>query len=241
MSSAAPIPSRASGAVDADYTISYVGGSLTVTPALADDHRRQPDQGLRCGSADAHRSVHGIRQRRHLGQPDHSAHADVDGHRRQPRRGKPLRHHRQRCGRSRLHDQLRRGQLDRHAGRADDHRRQPDQGLRRGAADPDGQLHRLRQWRHLGQPDHPAHAQHDRHAPAAITGSPYAITASGAVDTDYTITYVAGTLTVTAGAADDHGRQPDQGLRRRAADADGQLLGLRQRRHVGQPDHSAHA
>ncbi len=34
-------------------------------------------------------------------------------------------------------------------------------------------------------------------ASSHVSGNPYAITASGAVDTDYTITYVAGTLTVT--------------------------------------------
>ncbi len=66
-----------------------------------------------------------------------------------------------------------------------------------GAADADGQLQRLRQRRHLGQPDHAAHAHHDGHGDQLRSGSPYAITASGAVDPDYTISYVAGTLTVT--------------------------------------------
>ena len=35
-------------------------------------------------------------------------------------------------------------------------------------------------------------------ASSHVAGSPYAITASGAVDSDYSITYVAGSLTVTA-------------------------------------------
>ena len=78
-------------------------------------------------------------------------------------------------------------------------------------------------------------------AASHVAGSPYAITASGAVDPDYTISYVAGTLTVTPAAADDHRRRPDQGLRRRAADADGQLHRLRQRRHLRQPHHPADA
>ena len=34
-------------------------------------------------------------------------------------------------------------------------------------------------------------------ATSHVSGSPYAITASGAADPDYTISYVAGTLTVT--------------------------------------------
>src|SRR3954453_21102842 len=36
-------------------------------------------------------------------------------------------------------------------------------------------------------------------ASSHVAGSPYAITASGAVDTDYSISYMAGTLTVTPG------------------------------------------
>ena len=38
-------------------------------------------------------------------------------------------------------------------------------------------------------------------------------------DPNYAISYVAGSLAVTAGAADDHGRQSDQRLRRGIADA----------------------
>ena len=44
-------------------------------------------------------------------------------------------------------------------------------------------------------------------ASSHVSVSPYSITASGAVDSDYSITYVAGSLTVTTrhGTADDHG------------------------------------
>ncbi len=49
----------------------------------------------------------------------------------------------------------------------------------------------LRQWRHLGQPDHAAHAHDHGHRQQPVSGGPYAITASGAVDADYTISYVA--------------------------------------------------
>ena len=70
-----------------------------------------------------------------------------------------------------------------------------------------------------------------------MAGSPYTITASGAVDADYTISYVAGTLTVTPAAltitADNQTKVYGAAL----PTLDGQLLGLRQRRHVGQPDH----
>ena len=79
----------AAGAVDPDYTITYVGGTLTVTTAALTITAVQPDQGLRRGAADAHRFVLGLRQRRHLGQPDDPAHADHHGDRQQPCLGKP--------------------------------------------------------------------------------------------------------------------------------------------------------
>ena len=59
------------------------------------------------------------------------------------------------------------------------------------------QLHRLGQWRHLGQPHHPTDAHVNATASSHVSGSPYSITASGAVDGDYSISYVAGSLTVT--------------------------------------------
>ena len=109
-----PYAITASGAVDTDYTISYVAGSLTVTTApltiTADNQTKVYGAALPTLTA----SLLRVRQRRHFGQPDHPAHAHHDRHRRQPRRRQPLRHHRQRRGRHRLHDQLRRRQPDRH-------------------------------------------------------------------------------------------------------------------------------
>ena len=84
--------------------------------------------------------------------------------------------------------------------RADDHGQQPDQGLRRGDADADRQLLGLRQRRHLGQPDDPAHA-HDDGDDIQPSRATYTITASGAVDPNYTISYVAGTLTINQDAS----------------------------------------
>ena len=191
----------ASGAVIPTTRSRYVSGTLTVTAAALTDHRRQPDQGLRRGAADPDGQLHGLRQWRHLRQPDHPAHADDDGHRQQPCLGQPLYHHRQWRGRCRLHDHLCRGEPHRHRRAALDHRRQPDQGLRRGAADPDGQLHRLRQRRHLGQPDDSAHADDYRHRQQPCRRHPYTITASGAADPDYSISYVAGTLDRHPGGA----------------------------------------
>ena len=65
----------------------------------------------------------------HCGQPDHRAHADHVRHRRQPCLGQPLFHHRQRCSRSQLHDQLCGRHADRHPGPADHHGQQSNEGL----------------------------------------------------------------------------------------------------------------
>ena len=152
-----PYTITASGAVDSDYTISYVNGTLNVTPAallITADNQTTVYGGLAGPDGQLHR----VRQWRHLRQPHHPAHADDHGHLQQPCRGQPLRDHRQRSRRWRLHHQLRRRDHDRHCCDALDHRRQPDQGLRRRLADADRQLQRFRQRRQLCQPDHPAHA-----------------------------------------------------------------------------------
>ena len=60
-----------------------------------------------------------------------------------------------------------------------------------------------------------------------VSGNPYTITACGAVDGDYAISYATGILTITPAALDDHGQQPDQGLRRGGADAHRVVLGFR--------------
>ena len=110
------------------------------------------------------------------------------------------------------------------------------------AADPDGQLHAASSTATPSaslttQPTLSTTATAGSH----VAGSPYAITASGAVDANYTISYVAGTLTVTPApltiTADNQTKVYGGG----SADADGELHRLRQRRHLGQPDHPAHA
>ena len=60
-----------------------------------------------------------------------------------------------------------------------------------------------------------------------VSGNPYTITASGAVDSDYTIGYASGSPDHHAGGLDDHGRQSDQGLWSGGADPFGQLHRLR--------------
>ena len=106
-----------------DYTISYVAGTLTVTPAALDDHAVQPDQGLRRGTAAPDGQLLGLRQWRHPAslttQPTLTTTATASSH----VSGSPYTHHRQRRGRQRLLDQLRGRNRYRHPGGADDHRR----------------------------------------------------------------------------------------------------------------------
>ena len=180
----------------------------------SNDHGRQPDQGLRCRAADADRRLHRLRQRRHLRQPDDPAHADHDGHRQQPCRGQSLRHHRQRRGRCRLLDHVCRGEPHRHHRAADDHGEQPDQGLRRGVAYSDGQLHGLRQRRQLRQPDDSAHADDDGHRQQPCRGQSLHDHRQRCGRFRLLDHVCRGKPHRHHRATDDHRQQPDQGLRR---------------------------
>ena len=155
-------------------------GTLTVTPAAL-TITAATEQGLRRGAAGADGQLQRLRQRRHGRQPDHAAGLTTTA-----TAASPVGHlsdHGQRRGRRELHHQLCRRHADGHPGGADDHRRQQDQGLRRGAAGPDGQLQRLRQRRHGGQPDH-ASRRLTTTATAASPVGTYPITASGAADAE---------------------------------------------------------
>ncbi len=78
-------------------------------------------------------------------------------------------------------------------------------------------------------------------ASSHVAGNPYTITASGAVDSDYSIRYVAGSLTVTAAPLTITANNQTKVYGAALPRSDGQLHRLRQRRHLRQPDHSAHA
>ncbi len=65
-------------------------------------------------------------------------------------------------------------------------------------------------------------------AASHVQAGGYAITASGAVDPNYTISYAAGTMTVTP-AAHDHHKQSVEGLRRRRSGTDRELQRIRRR------------
>ena len=166
-------------------------------------------------AADLDGQLLGLRERRHLGQPHHAADAQHHRHRREPCRRQPLYHHRQRRGRYRLHDQLRGWQLTVTPApltiTANNQTKVYGAALPTLTASYSGFVNGDTSASLTTQPTLTTTATAASH----VAGSPYAITASGAVDADYTISYVAGTLTVTPAALDDHGRQPDQGLWRR--------------------------
>ena len=63
----------------------------------------------------------------------------------------------------------------------------------------------------------------------------YAITCSGATSTNYTISYVAGTLTVTAATLTVTAARPDEGVRGGEPDADAHDDRVRERRRRGRP------
>ena len=75
-------------------------------------------------------------------------------------------------------------------------------------------------------------------ATAASGVGTYSITASGAVDANYTISYAAGTLTVDPALLNITAENKSKGVRRSAASPDGELQRVRQRRHGGEPDHA---
>ena len=150
-----------SGAVDANYSITYAGGTLTVTPAALTITAN--DQGMVYGSplpaltASYSGFVNGdtsaslttsptltttATASSHVGSYDIAASGAVDAE---------LQHH------------LRGGHADGDPGRADDHGQRPGHGLRLAAAGAHGQLQRFRQWRHQRQLHDRAHADDDGH------------------------------------------------------------------------------
>ncbi len=78
-------------------------------------------------------------------------------------------------------------------------------------------------------------------AASHVAGSPYSITASGAVDTDYTISYVAGTLTVTKAALTITANNQTKVYGAALPTLTASYAGFRQRRYFGEPDHAADA
>ena len=207
-----------------------------------DHHRQQSNHGLRRRVADAHGVLCRTGQRRYCRQPVRPAGALHHRHGQQPCFRQPLQHLGQWSVRHRLLDQLCVRHLHRHAGGTDHHRRQQDHGLRRFAADPDRHVQRPGQRRHAATFSAAGNTPPTiSTAPATSHAGSYAITASAASDSDYSISYVAGTLTITPVGARYHRQQSDELVRCRTADSDRELRWFRQWRHIGQSHRSAGA
>ena len=174
---------------------------MTVTPAALTITAVNATKAYGAALPTPGRELLGLRQRRHLGQPHHAADAHLDRNGQQPRLGQPVQHHRQRRGRQRLRHQLR----GRHVSPSPRWRSSitaNDQSKVYGAALPtltasySGLVNGDTSASLTTQPALTTTATASSH----VSGNPYSITASGAADSDYTISYVAGTLTVTPAA-----------------------------------------
>ncbi len=109
-----------------------------------------------------------------------------------------------------------------------------------GVADADGQLQRVREWRQLGQFEHTALAQHDRHRQQQHLRQPVHDHGLGSSRRRLFDQLCDWQPDPHPRGVDDHSRQPDHRLRRGVADAHRVVHGLRCRRHRVQPEHAAH-
>ena len=194
-----PYASSCSGAADPNYSISYVAGSVTVTkaPLTITASSRSMTYGGTVPTITA--SYAGFVN----GDSVVVAHDQADlrdhGHQFEPGLGKPLRVLVRRGGRSQLRHQLFRGFGDGEHRHADHHGLEPDHDLRRHGAHHHARLHglrqrRLRRRRSRPQPDL---LDHGHQFEPGRRLRPYASSCSGAADPNYTINYVAGSVTVS--------------------------------------------
>ena len=107
-----------------------------------------------------------------------------------------------------------------------DHRVDGVHDLRRHGADDHAGVLGLRERRHRVVADHPADVYDHRHGSSPASAS-YPSLVLGAVDANYAISYVAGSVR-SPRSVDDHGLDPADGLRS-VADDHPHLLGLRER------------
>ena len=227
----------ASGAVDANYSITYVGGTLTVTPAALTITAN--DQGMVYGSslptltAGYHGFVNGdtsasfttaptltttATAASSVGSYGIAAAGAVDCE---------LQHH------------LRGRHADGDPGRADRDGQRSGHGLRVATAGARGQLQRLRQWRHQRQPHDRAYAGDDGHGRQPRRQLRHRGGGGRGRELQHHLhgRHAHG----DPGRADDYGQRGQQGLRLAAAGAHGQLQRLRQWRHQRHPRDRAHA
>ena len=223
-------PSSCSGAVDPNYTITYVAGSVTVTRApltVTASNGSMTYGGTVPTITPAYSGfVNGDTSASLTTPPTCSTTATSC----QPGLAAGLPVFVQRRGRPQLHLHLRRWKRDGHQGPADGHGLERVHDVRRHGPDDHAGVLRLRQRGHLGVADHAADVLDHGHELEPGLAADLPVLVQRGCDPNYTIGYVPGVVTVTQGPVDDHGLESRHHLRVRADDHP-HLFGFRQRRH----------
>ena len=193
-----PTRPRAAGAVDPNYSISYVAGPVTVDQGPADDHRLERLHDLRrarcrlsCRATPGF--VNGDTPASLTTQPTCSTTATSSS----PVVGLAVPVVVQRRGRPQLRHQLRRRLGDGQPGAADDHRLEPDHDLRRSVPTITAGYSGFVNGDTAVVADDAADLLDDGHQLEPGLGPPYPSSCGGAVDPNYTISYVGGAVTVS--------------------------------------------
>ena len=232
----------ASGAVDSDYTITYVGGTLTVTAAALTITAEQPDQGLRRGVADADRVsysgfVNGDTAANLTTQPTLATTATASSH----VAGNPYTITASGAVDPDYSITYVTGTLTVTAASltitANNQTKVYGAALPTLTASYTGFVNGDTSASLTTQPTLTTTAT----ASSQCRAAPTRITASGAVDPDYSITYVAGSLTVTPVALTITANNQTKVYGAAVPTLTAIYCGLRQWRHLGQLDHPAHA
>ena len=188
-----------SGTNAPDYTVVYTSaaGRLRGDQGPADCDRFEHLHDLRRHGADDHGVVFGLRQWRHFVVPHDQTDLLDHGHQCEPGAGKPVRDVVRRSRRPELRHQLLRGLGDGQHRHADHHRRESDHDLRRDGADHHRRLLGVQERRHGVVADTAPTCSTTATSASTVAGSPYQTFCSGAADSNYTIGYVTGALTVS--------------------------------------------
>ena len=238
MSTAAPTPSPPAARCDSDYSISYVAGMLTVTPAAltitADNQTKVYGAALPTLTASYSGFVNGDTSASLHTQPTLRTTATASSHDRAPTPSPPAARS-IRITRSRMWPGRSPSRPASLTITADNQTKVYGAALPTLTASYSGFVNGDTSASLTTQPTLTTTATASSH----VSGNPYTITASGAVDPNYIISYVAGNLTVTTAPLTITANNQTKVYGAASADPDGQLHRLRQRRHLGQPDRTS--
>ena len=162
-SAAGAYASNCAGAADANYTISYTAGTVTIQAvALTITASSETVAYGGCGTGD-HGQLQRVCERGHGGEPDHATRLfDQRARSTQRQRGGDVCVELLGSGGRELHDQLHGGRGGHSGGGPDDYRQQRVDDLRRGGTDDHAQLRDLCERGHGGESDDRAHLLDER-------------------------------------------------------------------------------